>query len=319
MERNLFFDFCKGLLIFFVVLGHVLAYYSPEKTNHVLFLWISSFHMPCFFFISGIFAVSSLSNGYKDCLLKKTRRLLLPSFVWTFLSFLLFVILGEYTSPDIRDFYMEMRKHWFLFALFAFFVIAKLFFLCNKPYIYYFLIMVTFIATYNIIPIDILKHFHVVDYWPSFFAGIASSQFSGGGIISNKHFSTIVKLLCLSLLIYVLWTIGMLTDYDRWRFSNQKYVLRMVVYLSSILVYLSLFQVLISFLENKVVNIIIKVGRNTMVIYCTNEIFLRAIKVQTSNIMLLLIISILITYSGYVLSLILRKNVCTCKYLLGEN
>ena len=50
-KRIQFFDICKGVLIGFVVLGHVM----PEKTS--IHMWIYSWHMPAFFMISGILMV----------------------------------------------------------------------------------------------------------------------------------------------------------------------------------------------------------------------------------------------------------------------
>lgn len=50
-KRILFFDICKGILIAFVVLGHVM----PE--NAPIHMWIYSWHMPAFFMISGMLMV----------------------------------------------------------------------------------------------------------------------------------------------------------------------------------------------------------------------------------------------------------------------
>ena len=55
-ERFYLFDNLKGLMIFFVVFGHLLAF-CPEEEFIVknLYFWIYSFHMPVFVFTTGYF------------------------------------------------------------------------------------------------------------------------------------------------------------------------------------------------------------------------------------------------------------------------
>ena len=55
-ERKKYIDILKGIGIFYVILGHV-------THTSFLFRYIYSFHMPLFFFISGMLFVPSL---YKE-------------------------------------------------------------------------------------------------------------------------------------------------------------------------------------------------------------------------------------------------------------
>lgn len=48
MQRNQRIDVIRGMAIMLVVLGH-------SGVSEPLFQWIYSFHMPLFFFVSGIF------------------------------------------------------------------------------------------------------------------------------------------------------------------------------------------------------------------------------------------------------------------------
>ena len=50
-QRNLFFDFVKGQLIFLVVLGLCLNELHIQHTQVLLDRWINSFHMPAFMFV----------------------------------------------------------------------------------------------------------------------------------------------------------------------------------------------------------------------------------------------------------------------------
>jgi fucose 4-O-acetylase-like acetyltransferase len=64
-------DIAKGIGIFLVVLGHTGI---PVKLSY----WIYSFHMPLFFFISGMCFDISKYQSFKSILLKKSKTLLLP-------------------------------------------------------------------------------------------------------------------------------------------------------------------------------------------------------------------------------------------------
>ncbi|MCD7843041.1 MAG: acyltransferase family protein [Clostridiales bacterium] len=50
-------DLLRALLIFLVVLGHTVNYYTADSVwMRGLFLFINSFHMPCFLFLDGLFS-----------------------------------------------------------------------------------------------------------------------------------------------------------------------------------------------------------------------------------------------------------------------
>ncbi len=70
-------DIAKGFALFLVVLGHVVT------MHHTIFRWIYAFHMPAFFFLSGM---TFRPEKYKTCLdyiKKRGRTLILPYFAVT--------------------------------------------------------------------------------------------------------------------------------------------------------------------------------------------------------------------------------------------
>ena len=91
MQRLHSIDSIKGLAIFLVVMGHVLAWlYSDYNTalqaDKPMFLWkmIYAFHMPLFTFISGfLFGFSKFDSlwSYVIKMYKKTKMLLIPYLV----------------------------------------------------------------------------------------------------------------------------------------------------------------------------------------------------------------------------------------------
>lgn len=81
-ERIQWFDYCKGILIIFVVLGHVM----PEQdTFHS---WIYSWHMPAFFVLNGMllsytrYETRSILGGGQGVLIQGIRKLIIPYYVY---------------------------------------------------------------------------------------------------------------------------------------------------------------------------------------------------------------------------------------------
>lgn len=78
------FDILKGLLIIFVVAGHVV---NGDSCIHSIIFW---FHMPLFLMISGYF-IKDKSNEtitLKDSLLRLFKRYWIPYFSWSIFLFL---------------------------------------------------------------------------------------------------------------------------------------------------------------------------------------------------------------------------------------
>jgi hypothetical protein len=82
-------DFAKGVGIILVVIGHV--WYGlhnggiaiPEKLDLGVERWIYSFHMPLFFFIAGLFAISSMGKAGKVFLSDKLATIGYPYVLWS--------------------------------------------------------------------------------------------------------------------------------------------------------------------------------------------------------------------------------------------
>ena len=72
-KRSHWIDATRGLGIMLVILGHCIG----TITNDACGRFINSFHMPFFFFVSGICAKKP-AGCFRDYLEKKTRTLLIP-------------------------------------------------------------------------------------------------------------------------------------------------------------------------------------------------------------------------------------------------
>ena len=87
-ERKKYIDILKGIGIFYVILGHV-------THTSFLFRYIYSFHMPLFFFISGMLFVPSKHVSTSGYIKKKANSLLIP-YIFFYLVSLLYWYFVEY-------------------------------------------------------------------------------------------------------------------------------------------------------------------------------------------------------------------------------
>lgn len=122
-QRLYYLDMVKGLAIILVVLGHIEYISDPLRT------WISSFHMPVFFIVSGMLLSLKKENerDFAEILPKKIRGLLIPYFWFSLLYFvidILNVILHKITPLTfVKDLIASLTFYgvsvlWFLPALF---------------------------------------------------------------------------------------------------------------------------------------------------------------------------------------------------------
>ncbi|MFK3844657.1 acyltransferase family protein [Stenotrophomonas sp. NPDC078853] len=130
-------DCAKGLGILLVVYGHVARGLVSSKimADDIVFRSIDAiiyaFHMPLFFFVSGIFFISSLERrGRGGLFLNKIDTILYIYAIWSIIQGSIEVALssvtnGHATWMDVAKSLWEPRgQFWFLFALFFIFCIS---------------------------------------------------------------------------------------------------------------------------------------------------------------------------------------------------
>lgn len=92
-----FVDILKGIAILLIVYGHIIPGTIPALTN-----WVSTFHIPLFFFVSGmLFNEIKYKEDFKGFVIARTKGLVLP-----FLYFSVVVALG----------YILVSEDYFLFV-----------------------------------------------------------------------------------------------------------------------------------------------------------------------------------------------------------
>lgn len=138
-ERNTWVDYAKGIGIILVVYGHVArgvfnAGLPMDEGRYVLVdSIIYSFHMPLFFFLSGLFFYDSLmKRGTTGLIVNKIDTIVYPFLLWSLLQGLFEVILSDYTNGDVTLsqvvfslVWSPRAQFWFLYALFLVFVVCS--------------------------------------------------------------------------------------------------------------------------------------------------------------------------------------------------
>ncbi len=134
-NRIYWIDYAKGIGIFLVVLGHVcrgltLSTIIDPSVAKSIDQWIYAFHMPIFFFLSGLLIQPSVSKTFKNFVINKLNTLAYPYFVWSILQGLL-VSTVQYTnsSMSLRDLlqiiYEPILIFWFFYVLFVILILYK--------------------------------------------------------------------------------------------------------------------------------------------------------------------------------------------------
>lgn len=191
MKRNRYIDTIKAVGIFLVILGHHETIFTQ---------YIFSFHMPLFFFLSGIFHKNY--SSYDIFLKKKMKSLIIPYFFFAITLFLFWLVIGRYfgeaklkNTPVVEAFIgifmgMEMPGFssmewglilWFLLTLF---IIANIYYFLNKNNIFLVLIV-------NIL-LGIIGYYYnyykptYLDIWHFTVALNAVQFYSMGAILKDK-------------------------------------------------------------------------------------------------------------------------------------
>lgn len=136
-HRITYFDFAKGIGILLVVYGHI-EYISDGARG-----WISSFHMPLFFIISGMLMAykSEQEKPFLNILKKRFKGILVPYLWFSLLYFFIDIMNVVLNKIDLNTFienaissvtFYGVSVLWFLPALFIAEITAALLIKCTK-------------------------------------------------------------------------------------------------------------------------------------------------------------------------------------------
>lgn len=134
-KRKYYLDYLKAVSIVFVVIHHLLSYYSGtygeiSTVGKLVLLLITSVHVPLFFVIAGYLCHKQNLRIY---IKKKVFRVLIPYFTFAILklSYSTFIS-NEFAhagsiAEQLYDAFILGRLYWFCYAIFVMYLLAPLY------------------------------------------------------------------------------------------------------------------------------------------------------------------------------------------------
>ena len=199
-NRRYWVDYAKAMGILLVVYGHVARGLTsagieiPKAFFHLADSIIYSFHMPLFFFLSGLFFYGSISKrGGKALVFSKIDTIVYPYIIWSIFQGLIEATLSSYTNGDVSYsqifslLWSPRAQFWFLYALFIVFVVASLIFsvVSKKAAMAVFLLSAV-LYVYHFIMVDYLVFKFISGNFVFFAFGIIFSIHLKAELLSNR-------------------------------------------------------------------------------------------------------------------------------------
>ena len=163
VQRIQKWDILKFVLIFFVVLGHICEQYSGMRG---IFIFIYSFHMPLFIFVSGLFSKRTIGE-------KRFDKIFTYFVLYIFIKVVLCISQFIFTDKISFRVFSEGGVPWYAFAIFAFCMITVLIKDIDPKYVFAFSIILACFAGYDKNLNDFLISSRIIVFYPFFYAGYA--------------------------------------------------------------------------------------------------------------------------------------------------
>lgn len=205
--REQWVDYAKGIGIILVVVGHVnrgldsSGIFISDRFFRLFDSIIYSFHMPLFFFLSGLFFIRSIDRSGKVVFVKKKlETIAYPYALWSVMQGLIAVVLSRFTNSktDITSVFSfpfePIAQFWFLYALFMIFMVACIIY--QREYFSSYLPVLMMIAlTLYIYSNNIGDNLHADFITKNIIFFLAGSLLSTINISSNNLKHTLITLL----------------------------------------------------------------------------------------------------------------------------
>lgn len=162
------YDNLKFLLIFCVVLGHLVQEsVGDDSFCKAAFIFVYSFHMPAFLFISGLFAKKTVLDGARTR--KRVGTFLILYILMKAMQFVLKIWIYEEYKFDL---FSEGSVPWFMLALAAFYGVAYFTKNVNRWFLLIFSIVLSFLVGYDSSIGDFLCLSRIIVFFPYFLLGL---------------------------------------------------------------------------------------------------------------------------------------------------
>lgn len=272
-------DMLKGITIILVVIGHAvqgvvssqhLTINTEYNSIFILKQIIYGFHMPLFFIIAGLFINSWIKRSFKEAILQKIFRLMVPYFIWSAITAIAMQFANNYTNNGlgINEFLLSpivpFSQYWFLYVLFFIHIIYYVLVnirMCNGKLLFLLVSITACLLNPLINNIWIMVFFSIGSYILDF---IDLRQFKCNKII----LPTIVFLLTNMIYVIILYIDNYILNYYFWFITS--IVGSGFIFLVS---YYSINKI------NLIKNILCFFGKKSMEIYCLHLLVLSSIRI----------------------------------------
>ena len=208
--RSMLIDVVRGMAISLVAMGHTnqgivhRGWWGASTVGWRLNIIIYAFHMPAFFFVSGIFLRPSADKrGPRRFTLERIRTLIYPYVLWSLISAGSVAVLSHFTVQQpltLKRFVIDLLVGtgiWFLPTLFVCQVAGML--LRKLPGA---LIVTLALLVYYFMP---RSGVNFLDLALQFFPFVAAGMWLGGGYVRMERIPRPVALACAVVLFAALW------------------------------------------------------------------------------------------------------------------
>lgn len=178
-------DNLKLFLIFTVVVGHISDFfYSSCGDMKGLFIFIYTFHMPAFIFISGLFSKKTVDN--------KNYGKILPYITLYFISqFLLFVFSAIFEKGKTLYLFDADGVPWFVLSLFFMNMITMYTRKFKPQWVLSLSLIMSIFAGYNYKVIDEFAILRTINFYPFFYLGYIADRDKLTAFLNKKYIKII--------------------------------------------------------------------------------------------------------------------------------
>lgn len=292
-KRLEYIDCVRGVAMILVVWGHCIQHLIGGDLfwNNPMHIFVCSFHVALFMFVSGLFLGRSFKIPLKNVVFSKIKRLLIPLYLWSIIYSVIYYLLFN-TQYSFYQFFIEnpFKSFWFLRSVFICYVVSCFFMKILKKDIYACVVSVLFML---ILPDNLrlaLDKYVYIFFWCGYFF--------------YKYLYWILKykrlILVLSIIsffvVYVLWQ----NEFYIYRYGMSFYkvggvenvefvdllshlnilIARLIIGLSgSIMIYL-----IIEMIYGKYLYVVSIIGKETLEIYVVHFFYINIISCNINNV-----------------------------------
>lgn len=196
-KRESYFDNIKCILIFLVVIGHFVDFtVANSDAMKSVFLFIYSFHMPLFIFLSGLFCKNTIDDGRKTAV-----RVVFFFILYILMKLLAFLVNIIFDQEAYFQLFTEGGAPWYLFAMAAFYAIGYAVRNVNRKALILFSVLVAVLVGYDDAIGDEFVLLRIFVFMPFFITGWSIDREKLQQFMKQKNVRIIGTVCCIAFAI----------------------------------------------------------------------------------------------------------------------